>query len=70
MKEKQIVILKPIDKEKGFCIDDKLYNECLKRIGIENKKRDIDPFVFITKETIAFIISAFLDRYQNKKINK
>jgi len=66
----QLAQSQPINKEKGFCIDDKLYNECLKRIGIESKKRDIDPFVFITKETIAFIISAFLDRYQNKKINK
>ena len=68
MSKTKTVILKPIEpKQEGFVIDDELYFECAKRVGAKTEFRT-PPQIYFNKETIAHIIAAFLERYEQKQI--
>lgn len=54
-----IVTLKEITEKEGFVVDDKLYEECAKRLNVH-----------FSKEIIATIISVFLDEYEDKTKRK
>jgi hypothetical protein len=53
------ITLKEINEQDGFVVDDKLYDECAKRLRVH-----------FSKEIIANIIAAFLAQYEDKTKRK
>lgn len=68
-KEKIIVTLKPIDKEKGFCIGERMMKKIASKLDIDIAVRTPQNIPF-SKNAIAHIISVFLETYQDKPKDK
>ena len=68
-KEKIIVTLKAVDKEKGFCIGERIIKKVASKLNVDLTIRTPQKIPF-SKNTIAHIISSFLEIYEDKPKRK